>query len=232
VTLPVLSGHGGDLQVPDPDTGEVLAIRDASDRALATAAREIADLVDQLFDARRALAAELRDRHGDGTVHAGGHAFTIKAEQSWGVRATGDALARLIAEGEITQADADRAMPRKPAPDKRAIKALISRLVGTSPAAAQVLADAGTVSPASLRDVRRRGARRVSRSVSIRRRVTDIEVGELNRYLLRRRAAVAKAAELNARPGPRPVEYRVVRRGGTWAVVAYQAVLEQRTSDA
>jgi hypothetical protein len=59
----------------------------------------------------------------------------------------------LLAEGEITQADMDRAMPRKPAPDKRAIKALISRLVGTSPAAAQVLADAGTVSPASLRDV-------------------------------------------------------------------------------
>jgi hypothetical protein len=72
----------------------------------------------------------------------------------------------------------------------------------------------------------------VSRSVSIHRRVTDIEVGELNRYLLRRRAAVAKAAALNARPGPRPVEYRVVRRGGTWAVVAYQAVLEQRTASA
>jgi hypothetical protein len=154
MSLPVLSGRGGDLQVPDPDTGEVLAIRDASDRALATAAREIADLVDHLFDARRALAAELRDRHGVGVAHAGGHAFEVKAEQSWPAGATRDALARLLAEGEITQADAARAMPSKPAPDKRAIKALIRRLVGTSPTAAQVLADAGTVSPASLRDVR------------------------------------------------------------------------------
>jgi hypothetical protein len=154
MSLPVLSGHGGDLQVPDPDTGEVLAIRDASDRALASAAREIADLDRQLFEAKRALAAELQVRHGVGVVHAGGHAFTIKAEQSWPATATKLALARLIEWGEITQADADRAMPSKPAPDKRAIKALISRLVGTDPSAAQVLADAGTVSPASLRDVR------------------------------------------------------------------------------
>jgi hypothetical protein len=154
MTLPVLSGHGGDLQVPDPDTGEVLAIRDASDRALATAARAVADLDRQLFEAKRALAAELRDRHGVGVVHAGGHAFEVKSEQSWAAGATRDALARLLAEGEITQADMDRAMPRKPVTDKRAIKALISRLVGTSPAAAQVLADAGTVSPASVRDVR------------------------------------------------------------------------------
>lgn len=154
MSLPVLSGRGGDLQVPDPDTGEVLAIRDASDHALATAAREIADLDRQLFDAKRALASELRDRHGVGVVHAGGHAFTVAEAQSWPATATKLALACLVAEGEITQADVDRAMPAKPTPDKRAIKALISRLVGTSPAAAQVLADAGTVSPASVRDVR------------------------------------------------------------------------------
>ncbi len=155
MTLPVLSGRGGDLQVPDPDTGEVLAIRDASDHALATAALAVADLDRQLFDAKRALAAELRDRHGVGVTHAGGHAFEVKVEQSWSSAArTREALTRLIAEGEITQADADRAMPAKPTPDKRAIKALISRLVGTDPSAAQVLADAGTVSPASLRDVR------------------------------------------------------------------------------
>jgi hypothetical protein len=128
MTLPVLSGRGGDLQVPDPDTGEVLAIRDASDRALATAAREIADLDRQLYEAKRALASELRDRHGVGVAYAGGHAFTVKEEQSWPAGATKDALARLIERGEITQADADRAMPAKPAPDKRAIKALISRL--------------------------------------------------------------------------------------------------------
>ncbi len=154
MSLPVLSGHGGDLEVPDPDTGEVLAIRDASDHALASAALAVADLERQLYNAKRALASELRDRHGVGVVHAGGHAFTVAEAQSWPAGATSDALARLGVDGHITPADADRAMPRKPTPDKRAIKALISRLVGTSPAAAQVLADAGTVSPASLRDVR------------------------------------------------------------------------------
>ncbi len=69
----------------------------------------------------------------------------------------------------------------------------------------------------------------MSLPASIHRRVTDIEVGQRSRHLLRRRAD-AEAAALNARPGPRPVEYRVVRRGAAWAVVAYQAVLEQRTS--
>ncbi len=152
--FPVIYDSSGTLCVVDHDTGEALALRDASDRAVARTADQLAELDRAMLDAKRAVAATLRDRHGVGVVHAGGYAFTIKAEQSWAAGATKDALARLIAEGEITQVDADRAMPAKPAPDRRAIKALISRLVGTSPAAAQVLADAGTVSPASVRDVR------------------------------------------------------------------------------
>lgn len=55
--------------------------------------------------------------------------------------------------------------------------------------------------------------------------VTDEEVGELSRRLTR--GAAEKVAEtFNARPGPRPMEYEVVRRGFCrWAIVAYQCKL-------
>jgi hypothetical protein len=55
--------------------------------------------------------------------------------------------------------------------------------------------------------------------------VTDIEVGELGRYLTRRRAE-SIAARFNSQPDPRPIEYEVEHRGFCrWAVIAYQAKL-------
>jgi hypothetical protein len=55
--------------------------------------------------------------------------------------------------------------------------------------------------------------------------VTDEEVGEIGRRLTRA-AAEEQAARFNAQPGPRPVEYEVVRRGFCrWAIVAFQAKL-------
>jgi hypothetical protein len=55
--------------------------------------------------------------------------------------------------------------------------------------------------------------------------VTDIEVGELGRYLTRRRAERI-AARFNSQPEPRPVEYEVEHRGFCrWAVIAYQTKL-------
>lgn len=153
MTLPVLAA-AGNHQVADPDTGELLDLRDASDHALAAAAQRVAELDRELFEAKRALAAELRDRHGVGATHAGGFAFTISESQSWPQGATQQALDELVRAGWISEADRERAMPSKPKPDTRALKALAGRLVVSNPDAAKVLADACTVSPPSVRDVR------------------------------------------------------------------------------
>lgn len=152
MTLPVIQTEG-DLAVVDPDTGLVTTLRDASDRALAYAADRVAHLDRDILAAKRALAAELRDRHGVGQVHAGGYGFKIAESQSWPVGATKDALERLVADGKVSEADARRAMPDKPKPDTRALKALIGRLTVSDPEAARLLADACTTSPPSVRDV-------------------------------------------------------------------------------
>ena len=125
-------------------------MRDASDHAIASVAAVLAERDRDLLHAKRALAHELRDRHGVGAVHAGGYSLTI----SWPGRATEDALCRLVADGLISGADAARCMPSKPKPSGPALKALIGRLTVTDPAAAKTLADACTVSPPSLRDLR------------------------------------------------------------------------------
>lgn len=150
--LPVLLG-GGDLAVVDPDTGEALTLRDAPDRALAHAAARVAAADRELLNARRALAVELRDRHGVGATCAGGYRFTIAEAASWPAGATKDALDRLVQAGQISLADAERAMPARPRPDARALKALQGRLMVSDPDAARTLAQACTVSPPSVRDI-------------------------------------------------------------------------------
>jgi hypothetical protein len=60
------------------------------------------------------------------------------------------------------------------------------------------------------------------------RRVTDEEVGVLARRLTPW-GARRLAARFNAGPEHlRPVEYQVKRRGLRWAVIAYQAVVEDK----
>lgn len=152
MTLPVVF-EGGELFAADESTGELVSLRDASDHALVAAAERVALLDGELYAAKRALAAELRDRHGVGAVDAGGYRFTVAESQSWPSGATEDALRRLVASGAITHADANRAMPDKPTPDARALKTLISRLLVTDPEAAKALASACTVSPASVRRI-------------------------------------------------------------------------------
>lgn len=150
--LPVI--HRDDrLLVADPDTGELLPLAAASDRALAAAAEQAQRLDRDLLDCRRALAAELRARHGVGRARAGGYRFEVTQSTSWPARATTDTLARLVADGVIGQADADRCMPARPRPDARQLKALIGRLTVTDPDAARTLAATATVSPPSVRDV-------------------------------------------------------------------------------
>lgn len=154
MNLPAVIPTDGNLEVVDPDTGEALPVTDASDRALAHAAHQVAELDRELFQAKRVLAAELRDRHGIGTTRTGGYEFKITESQSWPATATREALEALVVRGTITQADADRAMPAAPKPDGRALKALASRLAVTYPDAAQILAAACTTSPPSLRELK------------------------------------------------------------------------------
>lgn len=154
MSLPVLIDQAaGSLEVIDPDTGESLPVSESSDRALIHAARAIADLEAELWIAKRAIAGQVRQRHGVGVTQAGGFRFTVAESTSWPMKATSDALARLVVDGRISQGDFDRCLPAKPKADARQLKALAGRLATSDPEAAKVLADACTVSPPSLRDV-------------------------------------------------------------------------------
>lgn len=152
--LPVLHTDG-DLQVIDPSTGESLALRDASDHAIAHACERVTELDRALLETKRALAAEMRERHGVGTVHAGGYTMKVTESQSWPLNATESALHRLLSEGRISPGDVERCMPSKPRPDGRQLKALVGRLLASDPDAARVLAEACTTSPPSVRDIER-----------------------------------------------------------------------------
>lgn len=152
MTLPAIFDDNG-LLIADPQTGEMIAVREASDRTLAAAAQEITRLDKQVYEARRAIAAELRERYGVGRAHAAGYGFTVSESRSWPVGATREALSMLAARGAISQGDVDRCMPANPKPDARQLKALQNRLVVSDPDAARVLSGACTVSPPSVKDV-------------------------------------------------------------------------------
>lgn len=150
--LPVVVQDNG-LFVADPDTGQMVALCEASDRVLAMAAAEVAEHDRRVLDIKRALAAELRERHGVGTAHAGGYRLLVAESVSWPVGATSSALSELRERGVISQGEVDRCLPSKPKPDGVKLKALIGRLTVSDPEAAKLLADAATVSPPSVRDV-------------------------------------------------------------------------------
>jgi hypothetical protein len=152
--LTILRDGLDELAVIDPDTGELAPLRDASDRALAHAAKVLAAHDGEVLAMKRAVAHELRDRHGVGKASAGGYDFTVAESQTWPVGATQAALSALVETGKIAPGDAERVMPAKPRPDGRALKALLGRLMVSDPDAARVLADAATVSPPSVREVR------------------------------------------------------------------------------
>ena len=154
MTLPVLRDGLDEVAVIDPDTGELAPLRDATDRALVNAARLLAEHDRDVLDFKRALARELRVRHGVGKAAAAGYDFTVTESQSWPAGATRDALRGLVEAGVIAQGDADRAMPSKPRPDARQLKSLLGRLMVSDPDAARLLAAACTTSPPSVREVR------------------------------------------------------------------------------
>src|SRR3954468_7614390 len=122
--LPAIIDHVEQGYVAEPDTGEVVPLNEASDRAIATAIQEVADHDRQVLTAKRALAAELRMRHGVGTASAGGYRFVVKEQTSWRLGGTQAALGRPLRDGKITQADARRALPPKPTPNAVELKSL------------------------------------------------------------------------------------------------------------
>lgn len=152
MSLPVLATDTG-LLIPNPDTGELQPLHQATDRTLAQAADELGRLDRELLEAKRAIARELRERYGVGRVHAGGYGFTVTESQSWPLKATSDVLDGLAREGRISEADVIRCMPERPKPDGRQLKALIGRLTVSDPEAARAVAEACSVSPPSVRDV-------------------------------------------------------------------------------
>lgn len=150
--LPVVQ-TAGDLHVTT-EHGELVPLRDAADADLLRAVTRVRELGDEVNAAKRALAHELRDRCGVGTSHAGGHDFKVTEGQTWPERRTEEALNVLLRRKAISGADYARAMPSKPKPDARQLKALLNRLLVSDPEAARILADACTVSPPRLEDVR------------------------------------------------------------------------------
>lgn len=151
-SLPVVQTPEGGLAVID-DQGELIPLREATDHLLLRTVTKLMDAQTDLTAAKRALAFEMRDRHGVGTAHTPAGDFRVAESVSWPDKATDEALKTLLRRGSITGADYDRAMPLKRKPDAAQCKALLGRLL-SQPVAAKVLADARSVSPPSVSDVR------------------------------------------------------------------------------
>jgi hypothetical protein len=151
--LPVLADPvSGNLMIPD-DTGELVAIHEATDNVLLRAVARLSELDAEVMAAKRALAFEARERFSVGSSERGGYQFKVAESQSWPLQATDDALRTLVLKGKISQADYDRAMPLKRKPDAVQLKALLGRLL-SDPEAAKILAHARTTSPPRIEGVR------------------------------------------------------------------------------
>ena len=143
----------GNLAIIDAN-GELVPLNEAPDRLLLDAMEQTIQIDQDAMAAKRAIAAELKDRYGVGSTSAAGYAFKLTESQSWPQGATKEALEHLRARGVISHGDAERAMPLKRVPDGRALKALVGRLMVSDPEAARVLADACTVSAPAVRELK------------------------------------------------------------------------------
>lgn len=149
--LPVV--HEGDALAIVDANGELVPLTDAPDRTILDAYERVVEADREVFAAKRALAAEMRNRYGVGSTNAAGYAFKVTESQSWPQGRTKEALMVLLEQRKVSQADVERAMPLKRVPDARALKALVGRLTVEDPVSAKLLADACSVSAPSLRDV-------------------------------------------------------------------------------
>jgi hypothetical protein len=140
--------------VADPETGEMVPISEASDRAILEAEARVDELRREVTAARYAIGVEMRERYGIGTSHEAGWSFKVQETTNWPLGATKQVLEALLAEHKISRADLNRALPLKPKPDAVQLKALIGRLTVSDPKAAAELAECATVSAPSIRDLK------------------------------------------------------------------------------
>jgi len=154
MNLPIVYSPGGELLIADSASGELVAIREATDHVLADVAFQIARQDAETLRVKRALAFEIRERVGVGSSQVGGFSLKVTESTSWPTGATTAALERLVGEGRINEADAVRCIPHVPKPSGTQLRALLNRLMVKDPTAAALLAAACTTSPPSVRDIR------------------------------------------------------------------------------
>lgn len=153
--LPVVREEDGALTIPEAGTGEMVTIRNASDRALLEAEARASALREDVMAGRRALAAEVAERHGYGTKHEAGYGFKVEVTRSWQKVGTIDAVRRLLSQGLISDAEFDDAVPYRRVPDARKCKALVERLMLSGEVeAAKALADTCSVSDPRVSSIR------------------------------------------------------------------------------
>lgn len=143
--LPVLRDPAGRIAVADPDTGEMWELEHAPAPVLAATRERLDDLARDARDARSTVDAELERRMGgERSMDVGSHLVERQDRREWNPDATWLALRGLLDAGLVTLTEVEQAMPevavRKP--DGRKLNALLTRLAGTDPVAAQPLAQA------------------------------------------------------------------------------------------
>lgn len=145
--LPVVREEDSALTILEPQTGEQVALNEASPRALLEAQQGHAERRRDEMLFGKALAAELAHRYGYGTKDEAGYGFKVEVTRSWQKVGTIDALHKLKGDGLITDAEFADAAPAKRVPDARKCKALVERLMLSGEVeAAKALADTCSVS--------------------------------------------------------------------------------------
>jgi hypothetical protein len=116
-------------RVLEPNTGELVPISEASDRAILAAEKQLSDDVKVRAALRRALAHEVSERYGFGVKHEAGFGFDVEQTRSWQKVGTIQALLKLWADEKISEGELADAAPWKRVPDARKCKALVERLM-------------------------------------------------------------------------------------------------------
>jgi hypothetical protein len=147
-----------DLELTDPDTGEVVSLADATDETLAAILRVVIERTQDLYDKKRwlgSLLIERMDANACWTVR--GQRVKVMAPApceervEWDVSALAVALDDLVTEGVITREAAARALVQRVE-----YKALHRGIVAISkiPGVAERIAHARSVVPSGERQVR------------------------------------------------------------------------------
>lgn len=143
--LPIVYSSDQHAAVIDSRTGELVLLKDASDASLAEASDRLKQIADEARDARRLVEDELRLRlAGLPSRQAGAFAVERKTKREWDEDKVAAALAELLEKKLVTKEEINAAVPERVVRrcDGRKLNALLTRLVGVDPVAAQPLAQA------------------------------------------------------------------------------------------